>query len=68
MKTETVYRGYTIVPLCSSAQPYVAGFQVTPPFENEPICGTCLGTFASEEEGYRAALELGKAKVDELLA
>jgi len=30
--------------------------------------GTCLGTFDSEAEAYSAAIELEKAKVDELLA
>ena len=69
MDTVTQYKGYYIVPVCSTKSPYAAQYQITadPLSEGRHIMhGWLPNTFASEKEAFKAALDAGKERVDTL--
>ena len=63
MQPETLYKGHTIVPLCSGGPRYKAHYRITPPGGASQLT-YLTSEFATEVGALDAALEAAKRVVD----
>ena len=64
MQPETIYKGHTIVPLCSGGPRYKAHYRITPPGGGASHVTYLTSEFATEVGALDAALEAAKKVVD----
>ena len=64
MQPETLYKGHTIVPICSAGPPYKAHYELTPPGEGAPRRTFLTAEFTSEAAAFEAALDAAKKVID----
>ena len=64
MQPETIYKGHTIVPLCSGGPRYKAHYRITPPGGGASQVTYLTSEFATEVGALDAALEAAKEVVD----
>ena len=64
MQPETLYKGHTIVPLCSEGPRYKAHYRITPPGRSASQLTYLTSEFPTEVGALDAALEAAKWVVD----